>query len=224
MIFKRIFDAKFTQLLVFLLLLLVFRPFQGNFIYAAVWHVAFIGVLLGSIFNCKHPKRVQHWAMGLAIPTLLFTWGAVFFPDTPMNVLSELFIFLFLLVCASSILYTVVIEAKVTMETLRGAICTYLLIGIAFSFAFELAELIVPGSFHLNFPMKEHIFLSQMMYFSFVTLIAIGYGDIVPTQDLSQTLAIVEGVIGQFYFGILVARLVAVYSINYVQSQRKKSK
>ena len=223
MFIKRMFSGKFTQLLIFVALLLVFRPYQTEYIYNATWHLVFIGVLLGAIFNCKHPKKVQHAAMALAIPTLLFTWGVIFFPDPVMTMLSQLFIFLFLLVCASSILYTVVIEAKVTMETLRGAICTYLLIGVAFSFAYQLAELLFPGSFHMNFPVKDHIFLSQMMYFSFVTLIAIGYGDIVPIQDLSQTLAIVEGIIGQFYFGILVARLVAVYSINYVRSQRKKS-
>ena len=60
-----------------------------------------------------------------------------------------------------------------------------------------------------------------MMYFSFVTLIAIGYGDIVPIQDFEPTLAIVEGIIGQFDFGILVACFVAVYWINYVRSHQK---
>ncbi len=51
------------------------------------------------------------------------------------------------------------------------------------------------------------------MYFSFVTLLTIGYGDITPLQAISQTFVILEGIIGQFYIAILVARIVSVYSL-----------
>ena len=50
------------------------------------------------------------------------------------------------------------------------------------------------------------------MYFSFVTLLTIGYGDITALKDLAQTCSILEGIAGQFYIAILVSRLVAVYS------------
>ena len=51
-----------------------------------------------------------------------------------------------------------------------------------------------------------------MLYFSFITLLTIGYGDIVAIKDVGQTATVIEGIIGQFYVAILVARLVAVYS------------
>ena len=51
-----------------------------------------------------------------------------------------------------------------------------------------------------------------MMYFSFVTLITIGFGDITPLKDISQTVVILEGIVGQFYVAILVARIVSVYA------------
>jgi hypothetical protein len=48
------------------------------------------------------------------------------------------------------------------------------------------------------------------IYFSFCTLSTVGYGDIVPTSRLSRTLAIGEGISGQLFLAILIARLVAM--------------
>jgi voltage-gated potassium channel len=50
------------------------------------------------------------------------------------------------------------------------------------------------------------------IYFSFVTLATLGYGDIVPASDVARGLAILEAVIGQFYLTVVVARLVSLYS------------
>ena len=49
------------------------------------------------------------------------------------------------------------------------------------------------------------------LYFSFVTLATLGYGDIVPRSDVARGLAIVEGVGGQLFLAVLVARLVSLY-------------
>ena len=50
------------------------------------------------------------------------------------------------------------------------------------------------------------------MYFSFVTLATLGYGDIVPRSDIARGLAIVEGVARQLFLAVLIARLVSLYS------------
>ena len=49
------------------------------------------------------------------------------------------------------------------------------------------------------------------LYFSFITLATVGYGDIVPRSDVARGLAIVEGVGGQLFLAVLVARLVSLY-------------
>jgi voltage-gated potassium channel len=77
-------------------------------------------------------------------------------------------------------------------------------------------EYIVPGSFHLLERDTSFVTysrdLAQMMYFSFVTLLTIGFGDITPLKDVAQTAVVIEGIIGQFYVAILVARIVSVYA------------
>jgi hypothetical protein len=53
-----------------------------------------------------------------------------------------------------------------------------------------------------------------MLYFSFVTLLTIGFGDIVAVKDPSQTACVLEGLIGQFYIAILVSKIVAIYALR----------
>jgi Ion channel len=58
----------------------------------------------------------------------------------------------------------------------------------------------------------------QALYFSFITLSTIGYGDIVPVSKLARMLAIVEAVTGMFYVTLLIARLVSLYSSNQARN------
>ena len=49
------------------------------------------------------------------------------------------------------------------------------------------------------------------IYFSFVTLATLGYGDFVPKTEVARGLAILEAVAGQLYLGVMVARLISLY-------------
>jgi voltage-gated potassium channel Kch len=73
---------------------------------------------------------------------------------------------------------------------------------------------IMPGS--LNGIEKEAL-VSEYVYFSFITLLTIGYGEIVPVSDLAQKAAILVALIGQFYIVILTAIVVGKYINQYAQ-------
>ncbi|HUK39444.1 MAG TPA: potassium channel family protein [Candidatus Acidoferrales bacterium] len=96
---------------------------------------------------------------------------------------------------------------EVDAEHLYAALSAYLLAGIFFAIAYWGLEQIVPGTFASagNFSRMSAI------YFSFVTLATLGYGDIIPRSDIARGLAIVEGVGGQLFLAVLVARLVSLY-------------
>lgn len=68
--------------------------------------------------------------------------------------------------------------------------------------------------------------ISDLLYFSFITLLTVGFGDIIAVKDTAQTAVVFEGMIGQFYVAILVARLVSLYSLSdqlrILQSVSKK--
>jgi hypothetical protein len=96
---------------------------------------------------------------------------------------------------------------KVDAEHLFAALSAYLLAGIYFGLLFWALQQIQPGTVSVsNFSRTEAI------YYSFVTLATIGYGDIVPRTDVARGLAVVEGVGGQLFLAVLVARLLSLYS------------
>jgi hypothetical protein len=101
-----------------------------------------------------------------------------------------------------------------------GAVAAYLLIGMIWSVAYYLVALWIPGAFSIQGPFASsdsESLQSQLFYFSFVTLTTLGYGDIVAVHPIVRMLVILEGVVGQLFPAILIARLVSLQ----VQSKKK---
>jgi len=215
---KRLLSGLYTPFLISLLLLFILRPTDRGGLYVAIWQLCFIAVIIAAIFNCIRKNWERTLAISLAIPAIIFNWLALAYMEKRFFLGAYLiFAFCFIFVAAASIVNQVVLHAKVTLETLRGVVCAYFLVAFAFAYTYYFIEFVDAGSFNQIFPdavfMKHPHYLSEMMYFSFVTLLTIGFGDITPLVDSAKTFVIVEGIIGQFYIAILVSRLVAVYSI-----------
>ena len=83
----------------------------------------------------------------------------------------------------------------------------YLLAGLLFAVAYWMVDRAWPSSFG-----GDALDLGRAIYFSFVTMATLGYGDIVPTSPPARGLTIVEAVSGQMYLVVVVARLVSLYS------------
>ena len=97
---------------------------------------------------------------------------------------------------------------SVDAEHLYAALSAYLLAGIFFGIFYWVLEQIWPGTFAAAGDFSR----MSALYFSFVTLATLGYGDIVPRTDVARGLAIVEGVGGQLFLAVMVARLVSLYA------------
>jgi len=100
----------------------------------------------------------------------------------------------------------------VTRETISMSISVYLMLGITWSILYILIFLERPGSFRFaegDDLTAGHVF-PVFIYFSLTTLATIGYGDITPVTLLARYAAVAEGITGQFYLAILVARLVGM--------------
>ena len=210
-------SGYYNLLLVCLFLLFIFRPYDRGPLYTSTWKFLLTVMLLSAIFNCNHGKKIKWTATLLAIPTITFSWLNMFHYQDLAVIGNCVFTIAFLLICTSSIIYDVVLKATVTFETLRGVICAYFMVAFVFASLYFLIEYLIPGSFkHIQREVPYtglSNYMSEMLYFSFITLLTIGYGDITPLKDVGQTAVVIEGMIGQFYVAILVARLVAVYSL-----------
>jgi hypothetical protein len=95
---------------------------------------------------------------------------------------------------------------KVTAETVMGALCIYLLLGVVFALLFGFAADISDKPF---FVQTEHPDASDYVYFSYVTMATVGYGDLTARGSAERMMAALEGLMGQLYLVTVVALLVS---------------
>ncbi len=103
--------------------------------------------------------------------------------------------------------------SAVTGRQIQGAVAVYLLFALAWAQLYESVEAFAPGAF--IFPQghtAESGLFSPLLYFSFITLTTLGYGDILPAHPAARSLAMIEALVGQLYPAILLARLVSLHA------------
>lgn len=227
----RFFSGNYTILLIFLFLLFITRPYQYGETYTEIWKTFLTLTLIIAIFNCAHQKIMKIIIFILAFPVLFLSWFNLVFPSGEHYIITAAFTTLYMIICTASIIYDVLLRAKVTLETLRGVICAYFLVSFIFAYIYVFLEFMSPGTFLIDskvIPIFSHPhYFSDMLYFSFITLLTIGYGDIIAIKEFGRTAVVIEGIIGQFYVAILVARIVSVYSFvsdSHILEVMKKMK
>ena len=94
----------------------------------------------------------------------------------------------------------------VSAQTLAGVLAIYLLAGMMFAFAYSAIDAVDAGALSAS---SGEATTSDSLYFSFVTLCTVGYGDILPVSDVARTFAVVEMLIGQIYLVTIVSLIVA---------------
>src|SRR5215510_7572222 len=117
-----------------------------------------------------------------------------------------------LLAAASALRFALVAQTG-DREHLYAGLSAYLLAGIFFGVFYWVLERTWPGS--LAVPSEDaqsHVSLPVVIYYSFVTLTTLGYGDIAPRSEVMRGLAIMEAVAGQLYLAVMIARLVSLYA------------
>ena len=101
---------------------------------------------------------------------------------------------------------------RITRGRLYVSVSLYFLVGVFHFAVFDLVDSIHPGSFvEVGLPAGTGMTRASHLYFSFVTLTTLGYGDIVPATPLARMLTVLEAATGVLYIAITVARLVAAY-------------
>jgi hypothetical protein len=97
----------------------------------------------------------------------------------------------------------------VTHQLIISAVNLYIIVGMFYAHIYTILNWFRPESFALQVLERESA--SHFVYFSFVTLATLGYGDITPKTEFAQRLAITEAISGQFYGWLVVAYLLSVY-------------
>jgi len=102
----------------------------------------------------------------------------------------------------------------IDIHTALGAVCIYVLIGMIFAFTYSAIGATGDESF---FVQTSHAGLDIYLYFSFVTLTTVGYGDYTAANGLGRSLATIEALLGQIYLVTVVALIVGTMTRTRVR-------
>jgi hypothetical protein len=211
---------KFTILLGALLLLMVAHPLlrEETVFFSLFYDFFLILVFLGAILFLFQRRHSRAAALILGIPAVASIITHYLLPGTSPAAKSLFFHLIpvaFLLYTVTSVLWTIFLAREVSADAIIGALCGYLLIGLAFGHVYCLVESFLPGSFHLAahvgpLPADEDRRHTLLTYFSLCTLTTLGFGDISPQSPPARTFAWMEAVIGQFYVAVIIAELIGL--------------
>jgi hypothetical protein len=228
--YHRLLSRRHTAMLVALVSLFGVRPLFGDVGFAPIlFSIALIILMLVSLYTVQldesagdrvtfaarktKPTRVV-WL--LAIPAVAERI-AVGSSRSPFIVISGLiFWLLFFIYIIWNELRVVLRQKEVTGETISLSISIYLLMGLTWGVFYMVLFYLQPHAFNFGGapPSNTHSVaqvFSVLIYFSLTTISTVGFGDITPVTLQARYTAVAEGITGQFYLAILVARLMGLY-------------
>jgi len=195
----------------------------------AVFGIALVFLLLVALYNINvddlvgergrllaqsKRRRMLGWVLAAAAGSERI---AVMFVHSRRLILwSSICWFLFVVYVTLSELRSVLKQRDVSGETICMAVSVYLLMGFAWGFLYAIIFQLDPNSFNglvalkPGVPIDFHPIFAVLGYFSLTTLSTVGFGDITPVTLQARYAAVAEGITGQFYLAILVARLVGM--------------
>lgn len=211
---KRIWNTErwLSSLLVILVLTVFVLPplVPGGALARRLFDAFLCAVLVTGAFALSgdRVKRIAMTAIAIAA-VLVRLWDAVA-PSTSLELWVAASWVASVGMLSLMVLAQVMASGPVTRYRIEGAIAVYLLLGLAWAGAFHFVTLLQPGAFAGVSGERE--VLRDLLYYSYVTLTTVGYGDITPVAPAARSLAILEALTGQLYPAILLARLVSLYS------------
>ena len=164
---------------------------------------------LFAIAVVTHRKRDRRVAVILAAAAMLFSGGALSGVRPGGGDLGPLLAVLFSAFATWKMLTGIVRSERVTGNVLAGALATYIMAGLAFGVIYGVIAVRRPDAFLTNTAAPASF--PDLVYFSFVTLLTIGFGDVAPVAPFARAVVLVEGLFGVVFTTVVMAALVAGY-------------
>ena len=205
---------RFQNLLVCLFLYLLVGPFLETFRYGHLAMDVFLtAVLLLSVQAIYKRDKILWLSVVLLSLSLLIIWAEKLGVLKLSDKTTDLLICLYFISIVYSFIQYIFSTKKVDANLISATLCLYLILGLLWGTIYALTEAYIPGSFAgelIGTTGSVAARLHYFIYFSYVTLTTLGYGDILPQTKGATALCQVEAIVGQFFTAVLVARLVGI--------------
>ncbi len=199
---------RFLVLLVLLLLHIVLSIVYEGAEYRLL-RTTLVSLALLAAIGCLEMRWViVRYLRWFGVVTIAGGWFQVAFDLAVVSIMSGALRIIFFLVVAAALIYQIATSREVTGRIIIGSVDGYLLLGLVGGVAFAIVDTIMPGSL-----VSAGAQLSQpdYVYFAFITMATVGYGDIAPAAPAARSIAVLLAVAGQLYIAVLMALLVGKY-------------
>ena len=206
-------DPLLTALTAMLaILMFVVAPLQATGVVTAHWFGLACGLILTAAVFIVSRSAIAVGSILFALALVVVSTATRLRHPSVVDIYLDLTAWLIAGVALSVVVARAVFSpGRVTFHRIIGAILLYLDIGLIFVALFGFVLLFVPKAFNGLPTLKDNLSVaSNLVYFSFVTLTSVGYGDIFPMHPVARSLANVEAIVGQLYPATLLARLVTL--------------
>lgn len=210
-------SGNFWYLLAGLLFVLLSLPFLSQL--PGIGRYSVMMVFNLSLLISVWSMTASRWLFisGLLLVAAIFATATIdFFSDhLILEPLRFVLVIVFYILSSWIAARSVFILHKTDLNSLVGAFCVYLLLGLIWAVIYQLLYIFGWATFSNSISQEGQPIFPALLYFSYVTLAGLGYGDIVPVGSLARTFAYLEAVIGQFYLAVMVASLINNFSSRH---------
>jgi|SRR3989304_838636 len=209
----------FYWLLLWLALVLVVAPQFENRFGEVIERICLTFVLVAAVLANRHRRVVFYAGLAVAIFAGPLIWSSMVIDSANVSLTHYSVLIVFCAFNAGAILVAVLRDHMANPRSIAGIICVYLLLGLMWACAYSAIEyvqtdpfsIINRRTFHTASLERPMTSFSQFVYFSFVTMSTLGYGDVTPRTVLAETATWLQSVTGQFFIAVLVARLINAF-------------
>ena len=203
-----LFFRRIPKSLILLLSIVSFvyvLPLLDNSAFIELFNTISYSLMLISIFSIIDNKT--RFLKYIIIATLGLIWMMYFSPYALVKYIAFLFSVMVFIIATIIMIKQIVSSKTVSGKVIVDVICGYLLIGVILGFLNRVLLWINPGAIGLDGPST----ISDIIYYSFITVTTIGYGDISPVSSAAKSLSILFGVIAQLYLTIIIALIIGKF-------------
>ncbi len=211
-IIDRLLQNRRYWILFFSLLALIVLPaFMNTIVYTNVlFRITFSLVFFTSVSAVMTGRRLILFGFSLALVAAVMQWLSDFFRDeTHLSITVSILYLAFYIYIIHRLFLVIIRSQKVNIDVIVISVSIYLIAGIIFAVICSILDRIYPGAYTEMTIVGPHIY--EFVYYSFITMATVGYGDIVPMIPQTETLAVLIGITGQLYMTVIVAILVGKF-------------
>lgn len=172
------------------------------------------------VWSLRSSRYAFNTALGLMFTAIVISATVIVLDFAELEFILLLLMLHFFILTLKLAAQQVLFSGKVTKNSLIGSICIFLLLGLIWVMLYLLLAEFTPNAFvGLNEGSWQDN-LPDLIYFSFVTLTTLGFGDLLPVSPIARFLVYMEAIVGVFYMAIVVSSLVGA-GISHIQIQEK---